>query len=443
MDVNELSRIQDVRVMLTSTLRLPSTARLAMSLRRSGCTVLATTPLGHPLRLTNAASSILSYPVLSPTTGLEAIFRKTSPDLVIPCDERAVRHLYQLHRASTCMATRALIERSLGDPSNYWISEVRYDLLMAAQEVGVAIPTTRPLAGLPDLRAWGADVPLPWVLKADGSYAGQGVRIVSSREDAESLFLALNRPVSAREAFSKTVIDRDPFSLKPWLARSRPAISVQSYVDGRPANCSVACWEGEVLAAITMEVVVAESETGPSVIGRVTNNAQMLDAARRVARRLGLSGLAGFDFMIEATSGDAKLIEMNPRSTPVCHLNLGANGDLVEALTAKLANRVPQRRPCTTSMDVIALFPDALQSNPDSTLLNSAYHDIPWGEPALIRALLKPELRDRYWLLRQIRQRKGRLSGPRAKSLPLAAGTPAPTLATVAELEDYGGYLTK
>jgi hypothetical protein len=307
---------------------------------------------------------------------------------------------------------------------------------MAAQEAGVAVPDTRPLAKVEDLRMWEADVPLPWVLKADGSYAGQGVGIVSSLQEAETLFFALNRPVRARETLSKMVIDRDPFLLRPWLVRRRPAISVQRYVNGRPANCSVACWNGEVLAAITMEVVVAESETGPSVIGRVTNNAQMLDAARRVARRLGLSGLAGFDFMIEATSGDAKMIEMNPRSTPVCHLNLGLNGDLVEALAAKLSKRPPQSRPPTTSADIIAFFPDAWQSNPDNTFLNSAYHDVPWDEPALVRQLLKPELRDRYWLLRQLRRRKRRW--PEAGQKIPAPGVGVRALATVSGAVKYG-----
>jgi hypothetical protein len=155
--------MQDIRVMLTSTLHLPSTARLAMALRRNGCTVLAVVPSAHPLRLTKAATSILPYPAFGLTGALEANFQTMSPDLVIPCDERAVRHLHQIYRTSTHIKTRALLERSLGDPSNYWISEARYDFLMAAQDAGVDVPTTRPLTAPDDLLAWGGEMPLPSV----------------------------------------------------------------------------------------------------------------------------------------------------------------------------------------------------------------------------------------------------------------------------------------
>jgi hypothetical protein len=407
MKSNGWANIDGPRVMLTTTIHLSSTARMAMALAGNGCRVFAMTPPAHPLRLTRVASLILPYGPFRPLNALEAAFRDTSPDFVIPCDERAVRHLHQLHRSSINSATRALIERSLGDPENYTLSEARHDLLVAAREVGVVVPATRPLAGVENLFAWSMEFPLPWVLKADGSYAGQGVRVVSSLLEAEAAFNKLNRVVSGALAVNKLVIDRDPFWLQQWREGSRPAISVQSYVEGRPANCSVACWEGEVLAGITMEVLVAESRTGPSIVSRVVDNAEMLEAARRVARRLGLSGLVGFDFIVETATGIPQMIEMNPRNTPICHLNLGPERDLVEALTAKLSGRAKGHRPSVTSMDVIAFFPDAWQADPESEYLRSGYHDVPWGEPLLLRELLTPDRRDRHWLTRQIRRMRG------------------------------------
>jgi hypothetical protein len=39
--------------------------------------------------------------------------------------------------------------------------------------------------------------------------------------------------------------------------------------------------------------------------------------------------------------------------------------------------------------DVIAFFPQAWLLEPNSELLHTAYHDIPWGEQALVRELMK------------------------------------------------------
>jgi hypothetical protein len=396
------------RVLLVTTIHLPSTARLAMALARNGCKVFAVTPPNHPLRLIQAASAIFPYRVFRPLAALETIFQKISPDLLIPCDETTVHHLHQLYRVSARPATRALIERSLGKADNYQVVEARRDLLLAASEAGVNVPASRVISGVEDLQAWSLENPLPWVLKADGTCAGLGVRIVSSMQEAEATFEGLTRPLSAGRMLNKLVIDREPFWVRHWWAGNRPTISVQSFIEGRPANCSVACWEGEVLAGITLEVVVAESRTGPSTVNRVVDNPEMMETARRLARKLGLSGLIGFDFMIEAATGAARLIEMNPRNTPVCHISLGPGRDLIGALTVQLSGREKPHNAAATSNDIIALFPDAWMADPESNFLYSGYHDVPWDEPALVNELIRPKLRDRLWIMQQVRRLKGR-----------------------------------
>ena len=55
-------------------------------------------------------------------------------------------------------------------------------------------------------------------------------------------------------------------------------------------------------------------------------DAEMSNAAERIARKLKLSGTHGFDFMLEDATGSAYLIEINPRSTQVGHLTLGPGG---------------------------------------------------------------------------------------------------------------------
>ena len=62
-----------------------------------------------------------------------------------------------------------------------------------------------------------------------------------------------------------------------------------------------------------------------------------------------------------------------------------------------------------TTEDTIALFPQEWQRDPASPLIRSAYHDVPWDAPALVRAYInqRPGLRvltHQFW--RERRQRK-------------------------------------
>jgi hypothetical protein len=55
--------------------------------------------------------------------------------------------------------------------------------------------------------------------------------------------------------------------------------------------------------------------------------------------------MMGFDFMIEAATGAAYLIEMNPRNTPICAVRLGPGRDLAEAPVARISGRPVRERP--------------------------------------------------------------------------------------------------
>jgi hypothetical protein len=51
-----------------------------------------------------------------------------------------------------------------------------------------------------------------------------------------------------------------------------------------------------------------------------------------------------------------------------------------------------------TENAVIALFPQEWLRDSKSEWLRSAYHDVPWDEPALITACLTEPLRSRVWV---------------------------------------------
>ena len=78
---------------------------------------------------------------------------------------------------------------------------------------------------------------------------------------------------------------------------------MQAFVPGREATTLVACWEGKILAALHFEVLQKRNSSGPATVLRWVDNEEMKIAAEKMVARLGLSGLQGFDFMIEANTG--------------------------------------------------------------------------------------------------------------------------------------------
>ena len=111
----------------------------------------------------------------------------------------------------------------------------------------------------------------------------------------------------------------------------------------------------------------------------------MRAAAESIVRHLGLSGMCGFDFMIENRSDPPLLIEINPRATQINHFPIGAGQDLSSALLAALEGR-PAASPGPEAMPEtdIALFPQEWQRDPGSPYLVSGFHDVPCDEPALL-----------------------------------------------------------
>ena len=128
----------------------------------------------------------------------------------------------------------------------------------------------------------------------------------------------------------------------------------------------------------------------------------MTQAAERIVGHLGISGLWGLDFILEEKTGAAYLIEMNPRATPICHLALGAGQDLAGALCAQLSNTTPIPSPVLTQQNVIALFPGEWHRDPASPYLRSAFHDIPWEEPDLVRDGLQQPWSERGLIARTL-----------------------------------------
>ena len=399
-------------ILLTETLRLPSIALLALDFANAGIKVSAVCPSRHPLMKTHAAEKTFRYSGCRPLASLVAAIDATRPHIVIPCDDRAVQHLHELHgracrQGAAGRSLVALIENSLGLAEGYAIVSSRYGLLRVARELGLLVPDVTPIDTADDLKQWQQRQPFPWVLKADGTFGGHGVKIAHTLEQAVEFVSRLSQFYTGGRAVKRLLVNRDAFWLRPWWNGSRPAISVQSYIHGRPANCAALCWKGKVLALIGVEVVGAAGETGSACVVRVVDNASMKLCAERIAHRLNLSGFFGLDFMIEDATGLAYLIEMNPRPTRLSHLRLGKGRDLIGALCSEVLGQPFEETLPVTQNAMIAYFPDAWDCQ--SEFLEACFHDVPSAEPDLMQELRRPWPTG-SWLWRLFDQ-LGRLKG--------------------------------
>jgi predicted ATP-grasp superfamily ATP-dependent carboligase len=231
------------------------------------------------------------------------------------------------------------------------------------------------------------------VAKADGTYAGMGVRLAKNESDARKL------------------VD--------VLAKQRQAICLQEYIVGRPANRAVVCWDGKILAGISVEAVETQYAFGPASVVRVIDQPEMAAASDNLVKHLGLSGFVGFDFILDLANR-AWLLEMNARVTPICHMSFANGTDLAAALYQRMSGVRVTRTAPTDLEKTIVLFPQGIVPSRRSLNLSStyfsSYHDVPWEEPALVRASIDHALRRKSFMTRLRHRLTG--SGKNLEGLP-------------------------
>jgi hypothetical protein len=299
---------QGLHILLATTGQLPSTARLAIELHDAGARVSLISPRNHPARVLDLISDQPVYRAVDPERCLEAAVRRLRPDVVLPCDERAVRHLHAVCRKTANPEVKRIIQTSTSPVEHFRTVTSRAELLALAHREGVRVPSSSALPDRHALDQWLAGNSAPYVLKADGSWAGLGVRISPDAATARDAFAQMTKPAGARLGLRESLLEGNHFCIRPWLKRERPAMSAQGCIDGWPANIGVACWQGEILGTVCAEAVATVSATGASTSVRIIDNPEMVDSAKRIVAALQLSGLIGFDFMIEAATGAAWLI---------------------------------------------------------------------------------------------------------------------------------------
>jgi hypothetical protein len=377
------------RVLMISTNRWPMVGRLASSLSVAGFRVAVLCPKNNPANKITKVEAHYSYRPWTPLISIKSAIAAWSPDILVCTDDSAVHKLHSLYFNEACklcknFALLNLIEVSLCSHIHFQKVRSKSDILLLARSLGLHCPRTiilsRDIISGRELD----DIVYPILVKADTSFGGQGVRFVKNRQELIFAVSELSLP------------DIFPSPLRRWLARrfgvalsvrkgSIPfGISIQDYVEGRPANCAVVCWQGEVLSGITVDVLATSHLFGPATIGKVIDHPEIMFVAKTIVRALNLSGFVGFDFIIDCM-GKAWFLEMNLRATQTSHLCWGDH-DLAGSFFTAITGAPPKGVNRIMGGNIFRLFP-AKPDLPDPAT-NIVWDDICEDEPAYLNACL-------------------------------------------------------
>lgn len=373
------------KILLYATLAWPNTARYAVGFHTAGCEVIALAPTEASLCASRCLAELRTYRPFFAVTRLRSTLRKTAPEIVVPCDDRAVAHLLALYLSETARnplsPLAAIIERSLGSPQGFDRVISRSRSLEAMANEGFCVPLTRPVASeaeLPDLLK---EVGLPAVLKQDGSWGGDGVVIARTHDEVYAAWRKLSRAPSRLRSLVRAIRRNDAHFLLAALGSAESSVSIQRYVSGTQAATAFAAHDGKLKAVFHYDVLVADGAMGPPRVIQRVDSDQMDAIARGVAKEFGLTGLYGLDY-IRDESGKAHLIEINPRATKGGALAFGPGRDLPAALVEAFSGKSAMHRASVPS-DVVAMSGHGL--SPEA-LPPGAYDDALHGELDVHRA---------------------------------------------------------
>jgi hypothetical protein len=373
-------------VLLVSTAsKWLGTARMPRALASAGFAVTLIAPRDS-LAAKSRYVSRVAY--LTPTaTQIEWLLllvrtiESVSPDMLVPCDEMAVRLLFNLALAppkglEPKLHARLvdLISRSMGDPRHYAASIDKTLLPAVAAELGVPMPPCAVASGVEDALTHAAKLGYPVVVKQRFGFAGKGVAVVSSRDELAAAVTALQR--------------QDQLDLGERLP---PRLLVQAYMVGPHHSQALVAQRGEPLASFAWERFVATAPVkGQTSVVRFVRSQGTLANSETLTRGLRINGFFNVQFVIDEASGIPYLLEINRRVVTHMHLGERVGRDLPRALMRALEG-LPAEAPTDVAEDTggkIVVFPREWLRDPHSRHLAELPVDVPWDDPALLAAML-------------------------------------------------------
>ena len=237
-----------------------------------------------------APNRTFEYRPKAAVDSLREAIAERRPDVVVPCDDRIVGHLCAL-RALGDEDIATLIETSLGSGGVSGVLAKRATLGEIARLPDVDVPRTDNVAGVSDLQDWVSKFGLPAILKLDGSWGGNDIVLIRREAEIRRAFWQMRLRQSILRSVKHYVTKQDVEA----LSRLRSAISVQSFVPGKQANATVACWRGKVLASVAVEVVQLASPYGAASVVHAVDGGPWVATPNSDIQHFMLSGLYGFD----------------------------------------------------------------------------------------------------------------------------------------------------
>jgi len=374
------------RVLLVSTAtRWLGTARMPRVLARAGFEVSLLAP-DDSLALKSRYVSRVAYlsAAASPMEWLLQLIKvitTASPELLVPCDEMAVRLLFGLAHEpppgfDPALRARlvALIEQSLGNPRFYETSIDKTLLPAAAEALGVPVPPCAVASRVDDATRHADALGYPVVLKRRFGFAGQGVEVVSTPGELAAAARALLRP--------------DQLDLGE---QRDPCLLVQAFISGPYRSRAVVAQRGEPLAGFSWERHVATTAVkGQTSVLRFVPAPEIRLHSDRLCRGFGISGFFNVQFVVDRRTAIPYLLEINRRVVTHTHLGERVGRDLGRALFSAL-DGAPVDTALADDSDVdgtVAIFPREWLRDPASPHLAEFPSDVPWDEPEVFAAML-------------------------------------------------------
>jgi hypothetical protein len=366
--------------------------RLMKPLKAAGFRVATLSPAGNPIARSRYLDRHFIVGDVRSSRHLERRLAKAMatwrPRLIIPADERVVAWLHAVvaraNRGAGGPLNAAMLDTiiaSLGDPRHFDAVLMKSQTLRVARRAGVRTPDSVTVGSAEQALFEAARIGFPVYVKTSFSWAGQGVTYCGNLSDvATAMNVDTARFRWPGRQIIRALLNRD------WYP-TRTEVDVQQAIIGTPAMYCAVAVNGQLVAGFAGITRQSAFERGPSTIVWLGAHEAIEQASAAMVQALGINGFVGFDFIIESATDNIWLLECNPRPIQVCHLGERVGVDLCAALAAR-SYGPPASAVRATSEEVISLFPQEWQRDPNGTDLAADQLDVPWDDPPLLAAMI-------------------------------------------------------
>ncbi len=307
--------------------------------------------------------------------------RAVKPAMLLPGDNVTLRTLMQLAldppaglRPEIRNELGTLIRRSLGNPAG-WIDTVdKARLFELALRNGIAVADGEAADDEDAAISAAARIGYPVMLRQIYGSGGRG----SARCESAAGVRAAIAGFAGADA---------------WSPRGGRRFVVQRWIDGDVVNRASLAWDGKEVAGFTRgRLATHPGPLGPASVVEFAGIPAVTQATRKLFELVGMHGLVGTQFIIDARTRVPFLIEVNRRMLPATHAGHLVGVDLAAALFAQVSGakwKGPDDLPPGPGLR-LALFPQEWYRDMDSEWLRTLPSDAPWADPGLLSAMLAP-----------------------------------------------------